>query len=104
MVGPAQAVSTRLGLHPLAGPLSILILDEAVSNLDAENEEALQAAIRAVRRGRTTLLIAHRFSTIRSADRIVVLRDGRAVEQGTDEELRCAGGEYARLLHHQAMG
>ncbi|MEJ3742542.1 thiol reductant ABC exporter subunit CydC [Actinomycetes bacterium KLBMP 9797] len=82
----------------------ILILDEAVSNLDAENEEALQAAIRAVRRGRTTLLIAHRLSTIRSADRIVVLRDGRAVEQGTDEELRRAGGEYARLLHHQATG
>ncbi|QSB16823.1 ABC transporter ATP-binding protein [Natronosporangium hydrolyticum] len=81
----------------------ILILDEAVSNLDAENEEALQAAIRTVRKGRTTLLIAHRLSTIRSADRIVVLDRGRVVEQGTDAELRQAGGEYARLLHHQSL-
>ncbi|MFD9941275.1 thiol reductant ABC exporter subunit CydC [Nonomuraea sp. NPDC059023] len=82
----------------------ILILDEAVSNLDAENEEALQAAVRAVRRGRTTLLIAHRLSTIRTADRIVVLDRGKVAEQGTHEELVAAGGAYVRLLARQVGG
>ncbi|MFI6910407.1 thiol reductant ABC exporter subunit CydC [Nonomuraea sp. NPDC050394] len=82
----------------------ILILDEAVSNLDAENEEALQAAVRAVRRGRTTLLIAHRLSTIRSADRIVVLDRGRVAGQGTHEELVAADGAYVRLLARQVGG
>ncbi|GAA1312033.1 thiol reductant ABC exporter subunit CydC [Saccharothrix xinjiangensis] len=79
----------------------ILVLDEAVSNLDGANEEALQSAIRMAREGRTTLLIAHRLSTIRTADRIVVLRDGRAVETGTHAQLINAGGEYARLLAGQ---
>ncbi|RKS79613.1 ATP-binding cassette subfamily B protein/ATP-binding cassette subfamily C protein CydCD [Actinomadura pelletieri DSM 43383] len=79
----------------------ILILDEAVSNLDAENEEALRAAVRTARQGRTTLLIAHRLSTIRSADRIVVLDKGRVAEQGTHGELVAANGAYARLLARQ---
>ncbi|SDH03471.1 ATP-binding cassette, subfamily B/ATP-binding cassette, subfamily C, CydCD [Sinosporangium album] len=82
----------------------VLILDEAVSNLDAENEEALQAAIRNVRHGRTTLLIAHRLSTIRSADRIIVLRQGRVAEEGTHDELAGTSGEYRRLLAHQTGG
>ena len=79
----------------------ILVLDEAVSNLDGANEEALQSAIRTAREGRTTLLIAHRLSTIRTADRLVVLRHGRTAETGTHEQLIHAGREYARLLARQ---
>lgn len=79
----------------------ILVLDEAVSNLDGANEEALQSAIRTAREGRTTVLIAHRLSTIRTADRLVVLRDGRTVEAGTHAQLIAADGEYSRLLARQ---
>lgn len=79
----------------------ILVLDEAVSNLDGANEEALQSAIRTAREGRTTVLIAHRLSTIRTADRLVVLRDGRTVEAGTHAQLIAADGGYSRLLARQ---
>lgn len=74
----------------------ILILDEATSALDSESEEAVQQALDTLRRNRTSFVIAHRLSTIRSADRIVVLRDGRIVEQGRFEELLAKGGEF----HH----
>jgi ABC-type multidrug transport system fused ATPase/permease subunit len=76
----------------------ILVFDEAVSNLDAESEVAIQEALRRIRHGKTMLIIAHRLSTIRSADRIVVIEDGRAAEAGTHEELITRGGAYARLL------
>jgi ATP-binding cassette, subfamily C, bacterial CydC len=76
----------------------ILILDEAVSNLDTENEQALQAAMDEVRRDRTVLVIAHRLSTIRAADRVLVLDEGRVIEQGTHDALLAAGGTYARIV------
>jgi ATP-binding cassette, subfamily C, bacterial CydC len=76
----------------------VLIMDEAVSNLDTENELALRQAMNEVRRGRTVLIIAHRPSTIRSADRILMIEDGRIVEQGSHDELIAHGGAYARLV------
>ena len=75
----------------------ILILDEATSNLDSESEKAVQDALRNLTRDRTTFIIAHRLSTVRYADKIVVMKNGRIVEQGTHEELLARGGEYEKL-------
>ncbi len=75
----------------------ILILDEATSALDTESERRIQAQLDALRRNRTTLVIAHRLSTIESADMIVVLDDGRLVEQGTHADLLARNGLYAQL-------
>ena len=79
----------------------ILVMDEAVSNLDVENERLLREAMASVRAGRTSLVIAHRLSTIRSADRIIVLEEGRAVETGSHDSLLAAGGVYADLVAFQ---
>ncbi len=79
----------------------ILLLDEATSALDAESEQLVQQALDGLMQGRTTLVIAHRLATVRAADRIVVLDDGRIVEQGTHEVLSKAGGLYARLARLQ---
>ena len=76
----------------------VIVMDEAVSNLDSESEEALHAAMDEVRRGRTVLIIAHRPSTIRTADRILMLEGGRIVEDGTHEALLAKGGAYQRLI------
>ena len=79
----------------------ILILDEATSSLDIAVERAVQKAINQAMTGRTSFIIAHRLTTIREADRILVLEDGRFTQSGTHEELLRAGGLYADLYHMQ---
>ena len=79
----------------------ILVMDEAVSNLDAASEREVAAAMARAREGRTTLVIAHRLSTIQAADRIVVLDGGRVAEIGTHRELLAAQGTYVSLLASQ---
>jgi ATP-binding cassette subfamily B protein len=80
----------------------ILIFDEATSALDNESERAVQQALAELAKARTTLVIAHRLSTVRNADRIVVLTEDGIAEQGRHEELIAAGGAYARLYSTQA--
>jgi len=81
----------------------ILILDEATSSLDSRTEAEVQAALEEASKGRTTIVVAHRLSTIAGADHIVVLKDGRIVERGTHAELVARRGEYADLWARQAL-
>ena len=80
----------------------LVILDEPSASLDAQSEQALHARFRALVRGRTAVLVSHRFSTVRMADRIAVLDGGRVTEQGTHAELLALGGTYSRLFRMQA--
>jgi ATP-binding cassette subfamily B protein len=79
----------------------IVVLDEATAHLDSESEVAVQQALNAALRGRTSLVIAHRLSTVRDADQILVVDEGRIVERGRHEDLLAAGGLYAELYRTQ---
>jgi ATP-binding cassette, subfamily B, multidrug efflux pump len=81
----------------------ILILDDALSSVDTQTEERILSRLKAIMAGRTTILISHRTSTVRDADQIVVLLDGRIAERGTHDALLAAGGYYADLYHKQLL-
>ena len=85
----------------IAKDSAILILDEATSALDSATEKLVQSAITKMQKGRTTIIIAHRLSTIQNADRIIVLKEGQIIEQGTHKELIKVSGEYAKLNQQQ---
>jgi ATP-binding cassette subfamily B protein len=97
-VGERQLLSfaRALAFDPL-----VLILDEATSSVDSALEERIQNALETLMRGRTSLVIAHRLSTVQHADRILVLHHGELREEGTHEELLRQGGLYARLYELQ---
>ena len=82
---------------------SILIFDEATAAVDSETEELIQQAIERLIRGRTTLMIAHRLSTLRKANRILVVDKGRIIENGSHEELMALKGKYYKLIQIQSM-
>ena len=93
-VGQRQLLSFARAL--LADPC-ILILDEATSSVDTQTEQVIQKALRRLLKGRTSFVIAHRLSTITNADRIVVIHDGKIVEQGTHNDLLANRGMYFDL-------
>lgn len=98
--GQKQRVALARAL--LSNP-RVLILDEATSNLDAESESAVQAALTRIMKNRTTIIVAHRLSTVRDADRIIVIEGAKIVEQGAHEELMERRGIYRRLVEHQLV-
>ena len=79
----------------------VVLLDEATASLDVENETQVQGALSRLLTGKTVIVIAHRMRTVMSADKIVVLEEGRVAEQGSPEELLAAGGLFARMVRLQ---
>jgi ABC transporter fused permease/ATP-binding protein len=98
--GQKQRIAIARAL--LADP-RVLVLDEATSNLDAESEALVQQALARLMKGRTTIVVAHRLSTVRDADRILVMDRGQIVEAGRHAELMAAAGVYKRLVEHQVI-
>jgi ATP-binding cassette subfamily B protein len=90
------ALARALAVNP-----PVLVLDEATSSVDPRTERSIQRTLELLTKGRTTLVVAHRLSTVRHADRILVIREGRVVEQGRHEELLAKDGVYAELLRTQ---
>jgi ABC-type multidrug transport system fused ATPase/permease subunit len=97
-VGEKQRISIARALLKDA---PILILDEATASVDTATERLIQEALERLMKGRTSFVIAHRLSTIRNADQILVMRDGRIVEQGNHPQLMSLNGTYARLTRIQ---
>jgi ATP-binding cassette subfamily B protein len=97
-----QKQRTAIARAVLKDP-AILVLDDALSSVDTRTEEAILRGLRGFMEGRTSIVIAHRISTIRDADQIVVLEEGRVVEQGSHARLLSEGGEYARLYERQQL-
>jgi ATP-binding cassette subfamily B protein len=85
----------------IQNPDILLVLDEATANVDTESELLIQDALAKVMHGRTSLIIAHRLSTIKHCDRIIVMRKGKIVEQGSHDELLAQNGYYAKLYSLQ---
>jgi ATP-binding cassette subfamily B protein len=100
--GEWQRIAIARALMAVEGGASVLVLDEPTANLDVRAEAAFFDRFLELTRGLTTILISHRFSTVRRADRIVVLEQGRVIEDGTHAELVVAGGRYAELFQLQA--
>ncbi len=100
--GQWQRVALARALFDVAAGASVLVLDEPTANLDVRAEAELFDQFLDLTRGLTTILVSHRFSSVRHADRICVLQDGRVVEQGSHDELVQSGGRYATMFALQA--